>query len=159
MGNLSPSGEAIFRTLIAANYAPFSASFRPSPSGPDFYPKFGQSQAVISSQKGAILETHESPMTSLKFWKNQGQSITIWGWPISNPNLSWEFPISASLRPSSRGPGFYPKFGPSSAAIRSQKKGAISDTHGLPMISLKFWKNHGQSITIWGAHISNPNRG
>ena len=51
MGNLSPSGEALFGSLIADKNAPFAAPFRPSPRGPDFNPKFGQSSDVISSQK------------------------------------------------------------------------------------------------------------
>ena len=51
MRNLAPSGGALFRTLISAKNAPFSASRRPSSSGPDFYQKFGQSAAAISSQK------------------------------------------------------------------------------------------------------------
>ena len=51
MGNLPPSGETLFRTLIAAKNSPFSVSFPPSSSGPDFYPKWGQSSAAISSQK------------------------------------------------------------------------------------------------------------
>ena len=67
--DLPPSGETLFRTLIAAKNAPFSASFRPSPRGPDFYPKFGQSSAAISSGRGVILATHGFPMIFLKFWK------------------------------------------------------------------------------------------
>ena len=51
MDNLSPSGEALFGTLIAAKNAPFSAPFRLPRSGPDFYPKFGQPPALISSHK------------------------------------------------------------------------------------------------------------
>ena len=51
MDNISPSAETLFRTLIAAKDAPFSAPFRPSPRCPDFYPEFGQSPDAISSQK------------------------------------------------------------------------------------------------------------
>ena len=46
--NPSPSDAALFRTLIAAKDAPFSAPFPPSSLGYDFYPKFGQSLALIS---------------------------------------------------------------------------------------------------------------
>ena len=51
MEDLPPSGETLSRTLIAAKNSPFSASFRQSPRGPDFYPKFGQFPAAISSEK------------------------------------------------------------------------------------------------------------
>ena len=47
----SPDKMALFRTLIAAKDSPFSAPFRPSPRRTDFYPEFGQSSDVISSQK------------------------------------------------------------------------------------------------------------
>ena len=67
MGNLSPPGGSLYRTLIEAKNAPFSASFRSSSSGRDFYPKFGQSPAAISPQKRANLETHGLPSISLKF--------------------------------------------------------------------------------------------
>ena len=40
-----------------------------------------------------------------------------------------------------------------------RKKGVILETHGLSGIFLKFWTNRGQSDTVWGDHISNPNRG
>ena len=82
MGDLPPSGEILFLTLIEDKDATFSASFRPSPRGPDFYPKFGQYPAAISPGKGVILATHGFSMISLKIWGNPGKSITIWRDPI-----------------------------------------------------------------------------
>ena len=41
----------------------------------------------------------------------------------------------------------------------ARKRGAIFETHGLYMISLKIWENRGQYIISRGCHIWNPNRG
>ena len=41
----------------------------------------------------------------------------------------------------------------------ARKNWAILETHGLSVIALKFWKDHGQSITIWEGPIWSPNRG
>ena len=38
-------------------------------------------------------------------------------------------------------------------------KGAILETHGLPMISLEIRENNGQYIAVCGGAIANPNRG
>ena len=53
MGNLSSHEEAPFRTLIAAKNSPFSAQYQASPRRPYFNPKFGESSAAISLQKGS----------------------------------------------------------------------------------------------------------
>ena len=39
------------------------------------------------------------------------------------------------------------------------KTWAISETHGLPWIRLKFWENLGRPIAVPGFPISSPNRG
>ena len=85
MGNLSPSGETLFGTPIAAKDSPFPASFRPPRRGPYFYPRFGQFPDVISSRKRAISETHGLPVIFLKFRKIMGNPHPLGG-PISNPN-------------------------------------------------------------------------
>ena len=106
MRNLSPSGGALFRTLIEAKNAPFSESPRPSSRCHDFYPKFGQSSAVISSQSGAILETHGFPMIFLKFRKILGNlspsGDTLFGPLIEAKNA----PFSPSFRSPRRDPDF-----------------------------------------------------
>ena len=128
MGKLSPSGETLFRTLIAAKNAPFLGSPRPSSRGADFYPKFGQSSAVISSRKGSILEAHGLPGIFEKFWEilgNLSPSVeTLFRTLIGGKNA----PFPAPLRPSSRGPDFYPKFGRSPSAISSKERGHFGDT-------------------------------
>ena len=42
---------------------------------------------------------------------------------------------------------------------RVAKKGAISETHGLPTVPLKFRKNRGQYVRAWRGPILNTNRG
>ena len=72
-GNLSPSGEVLFRNLISDKNSPFSASFLTFSRGADFYPKFGQPSAAISSKKrGHIGDTwvvQDPPKFSDKSWK------------------------------------------------------------------------------------------
>ena len=86
MDNLSPSGEALFGTLIAAKDSPIfgiAPAFRPLPL---FLPEIWAILSCDSIENGIILETHGLPGIVLEFWKYPGQSITIYGCPIRNPN-------------------------------------------------------------------------
>ena len=63
-GSLSPSREALFRTLITAKIPPIFGTITANPRGPDFYPKLGNRQMRLTRKKGAILETHGLPVIS-----------------------------------------------------------------------------------------------
>ena len=80
-------------------------------------------------------------MIFLEFWQNHGQSISHrLKRPLFRTLISAkDSPFSASFQPSSRGPGFYPKFDHIPTAI-SLKRGAILETDGFPAIFLKFWE-------------------
>ena len=67
-------------------------------------------------------------------------------------------PFPESFRPSSRGPDFTQNLDNHQLRL-ARKSEAISETHGSPVIFLKFRKNHGKSTTVCGDPISNPNRG
>ena len=129
MGNLSPSGETLFRTLTVAKNAPFSVSPMPSSRRPDFYPKFGQSPAVISSQKWGHFGDTWIALDFPKILGKSGGNLSPSGGALFR-NLIGDKgpPCSAPIRPSSRGPDFYPKFGQSPAAISSRKRGHFGDT-------------------------------
>ena len=99
MANLAPSGEALFRTLIAAKNAPFSVSLRPPSHGPDFYPKIQTTHSCdYVAKKGVILETHGFPGIFLKFRKILGNlspsGEALFGTLIAAKNS----PFSASFR-------------------------------------------------------------
>ena len=103
-------------------------------------------QMRLSRNKGAISETHGLPMLFLKFRKILGN--------VSPPG-------EAILRIliAAKDSTFRYHLGPPAALIFTQhldnpqprlanEKAAILETHGLPRIPLKFWENHGQSITV-----------
>ena len=119
-GNLSSSEEAIFRNLIPANDSPFSASFLSLPRGPYFTRNLDNLQPRLANEKGAILETHVLPTIFLKFWKNNGKSVIVWGGGAIFRTLiaAKDSPFPAPFAYFARCPDFYPEFGPSLAVIR-----------------------------------------
>ena len=136
MGNLSASAKTLFLTLVAANDAPFSASFRPSSRG-IFTQNLDNPLMRLARKRGAVSETRGFPAIYLKFRKitvNLSPSVeTLFRSLI----VAKDSPFSASFRPSSRRPDFYPEFGQSSAAISSRKRGHFGDTwiaHDFPKL-------------------------
>ena len=79
--------------------------------------------------------------------------------PVLNPNRGRVYPISRIV--SSRPPeALNSPLNLSNPHPRlANKNGAILETRWSPRIFLKIRENHGQSITVWGGPILNPNRG
>ena len=124
------------------------------PRGPYFTPNLAKHQPRLANKRD-ISETHGLPMISPKILVG-----TVGNPPPSGDSLlrtliaAKDTQFSVSYRPSSRRPYVSDNTQP-----RIAKKGAISETHRLPVIFLKFRENHGQSVTSWGVPILNANRG
>ena len=73
---MSPSGEALFRTIIEAKTSTFSESYSPSPRGHGFTRNSANPKPRLA-KKGVILETHGFPMVFLGFLKNLGHAVAV----------------------------------------------------------------------------------
>ena len=73
-----------------------------------------------------------------------------------NPNRGYEFPISAPFRPSVGGDMIFTQNFDNPHPLLRNKKEAILETHGSPMIFLKFWTIYGPFWTIWGDYPQLP---
>ena len=142
MGNPPSSGDALFRTLIAAKNARFPESFQPPAIGPDFYPKFGQSLAVIWWRKwghfGDTWVARDFPGILGVAGSPPSPEDAIFRTLIADTNSQ----LLASFQPPARGPDFYPKFGQPLALIRWRKRGHFGDTwiaHDPPKILGQSW--------------------
>ena len=135
----------------------FRHHFSSRPVSLIFYPTFGQSIAVVSKQKGAILEKHGLPMISQKL---RGES-----WAMCQPPRNPHFEVESMVRM----PHFRYRFCPPPMGLifslnlentypRLAKRSHFGEKW-IARDAPKGLVNPGQCVIVWRGRILKSNRG